>query len=215
MTPSPSAIRDALRAALTRGEDHASARFASPLVTAIVVDAAAGPLETLVPLLLGVVATLETAGVPRGRQFVLFVHADGSRPAGDAQAWRAALGMPVLFHDPEGTTFVVERAPIPVELDDELREAEAILTVGPAEGTPGHLEGGPLLLCPGAVGARTAAAWQRLRESAGLASALELSLMIERLAPVDLAVTWDAQGRVTVAPGAERFAALARAAGGG
>ena len=101
----------------------------------------------------------------------------------------------------------------PIDLDDELREAEAIVTMGPADVEPGGVTGGPFLLCPGAAGARTVELWNLIRDLHGLAEALRFSLEVERLAPVDLAITWDATGDVTVAPGTARFAALARAAG--
>lgn len=213
MTPEPAAVGDAFRDAIARRDDGGAARFASPLVTAIVADAAAGPRETLAPVLEAIVSTLASAGVPRGRQFVLFVHADGSRAEGDARGWREALGVPALFHDPDGATFSVRPGPIPIELDDELREAEAIVSVGPAHSSPGVMHGGPLLLCPGAAGSRTVASWRRLREAVGLEEAIRLSIEVECMAPVDLAVTWDADGQVTVAPGRERFASLALAAG--
>lgn len=213
MTPEPGAIEAALRAALARRDDRSPARFASPLVTAIVADLGSAPFETLVPLLLAVVTTLESVGVRRGRQFVLFVRADGARTAGDPRAWRQALEIPVLFHDPAEPTFSVRQGETPIDLDDELREAEAIVTMGPAEVEPGGVTGGPFLLCPGAAGARTVERWDLIRDLHGLEAAMGFSREVERLAPVDLAITWDATGEVTVAPGGERFAALARAAG--
>lgn len=216
MIPARADVRAALRAALTgHGPEAPAVRFGAPLVTAIVADVAAGPLASFAPLLEETIEGLVSAGIPRGRQFVLCVTNDGSAPAIERAAWRAALGVPVLAHDPAGPTFRVRAEPAPpLELDDELREAEAIVTVGRMEARAGHVSGGPLLLCPGAAGAATVAEWRRLRDTAGLAQAIVYSLAVERALPVDLALTWDRAGRVAAAPGATAFAALARVAGG-
>jgi len=208
VSPDPAfeaAVREALRAP---GGRPLAGRFPAPLVTAIVAGGAAAEGERLAAALAGTLEALERAGVPRGRQFVLL--ATGSRPA--AAPLRAALGVPVLEHDPEGPHFVVGRAGdgTPFEVDDELREAEAIVVVGPeAAGEGGGA--GLALLCPGVVSARTAAACALVRARAGGAAAGAFVLELERGLGVDLAVTWDARGAVLAEGGRERFEAMARA----
>jgi hypothetical protein len=211
--PERGAFRTALRAALGGDARADGVRFAAPLVTAIVADADAGPLPVFAPLLAESIDALAAAGIPRGRQFVLFVRTDGGLAEIERSAWREVLGVPVLVHDPAGTTFRVRATAPAVDLDDELREAEAIVTIGPAASAADRFEGGPLLLCPGAAGPATVAEWRRRRDTDGLAGAIAFSLEVERHAPVDLAVTWDPSGRVIAAAGATAFAALARAAG--
>ncbi len=207
------AFRRSIREALATPEDAPlTERFIAPLVTAIVAGAAAGTVEELEVALGEVVAALGVVGVPRGRQFVLLASAAAGDTPVEPARLRDALGILVLAHDPDGASFVAGRSAAgePVELDDELREAEAIVTVGPATAAPGRLLGGPFLLCPGAASARTTAAWHQAREQGGLAGALAFALAVEALAPVDLALTWDATGRAAAARGRVRFAALAR-----
>jgi len=199
------AVREALRAP---GGRPFAQRFPAPLVTAIVAGGAEAEGERLVAALAGTIAALERAGVPRGRQFVLL--ATGPHPA--PAPLRAALGVPVLEHDPDGPHFVAGRTGegTPFEVDDELREAEAIVVVGPE--TAGEEGGAGLaLLCPGVVSARTASACALARARAGEAAARAFVLGLERALGVDLAVTWDARGAVLAEGGRERFEAMARA----
>lgn len=209
------AVRAALDALAGSPEGALAARFTAPLLTAIVVDVGEGPW--LVPALAEVALALEKVGVPRGRQFVL-LGCDGAEGAVDARAraggLRREVGLAVIAHEPASAGFTAGRTAdgTAVELDDELREAEAILCIGRSFAAAGRVHGGPYLLVPGVASQRTrdaiAAARTRGGEDAGLALALEA----ETLAPVDLAVGWDDHGRVLAGRGCERFAALARAA---
>lgn len=122
------AVRAALRA--PDGEPLARVMHA-PTVTALVADAAdAGALGAVLPPLLDALAA---AGVPRGRAFVLLAGSgDAARDRQAARALREALGIPVIAHDPgRSASFVIGRtsAGVAVELDDELREAEAVVVL--------------------------------------------------------------------------------------
>jgi hypothetical protein len=153
--------------------------------------------------------------VPRARQFVLL---GGDPPVasapGTARALRESLGVPVFVTVPERAGFVAGRLAdgTPIELDDELREAEAIVTVGGWSPDPRGPRGGAALLCPGAASAATRAAYAAARARGGDA-AWAFALAAEREAPVDLSLAWDDSGRVVAAGGASAFAAHARAAG--
>jgi hypothetical protein len=209
------AVREALGALTDSTPGALAARFTAPLVTALVADASED--AGLVPALVEVSRALERVGVPRGRQFVLLGHGGAVRRAelrARVARLRGELALALVAHDSAGPTFTVGQAAdgTPIELDDELREAEAILCIGRSFAAAGRVHGGPYLLVPGVASQRTrdaiAAARTRGGEDAGLALALEA----ERLAPVDLAVGWDDHGRVLAGRGCERFAALARAA---
>ena len=216
MSQATSAFQAAVRAALAAPEDGALAgRFPAPLVTALVADSSE-PEPRLAEALGELTATLASLGVPRGRQLVLLggdpVVADA--PA-RAQRLAARLGLPVLVHAPEYPGFVAGRLAdgTPLELDDELREAEGVLCVGRGFAAAGRVVGGPYLLVPGVASARTRLALAGARARGGERAALEFALAAEVALPVDLAVCWDEQGRVVAGRGRERFAALARAAG--
>ncbi|HEY6193912.1 MAG TPA: hypothetical protein VI504_02630, partial [Candidatus Eisenbacteria bacterium] len=127
------AWRERVRAALADLDTAALAsRFPAPLVTALVADASE-PGRGLELALAETIAALDRVGVPRGRQFVLL---GGDPVAADAatraRSLRALLGVPVFVHAPERAGFVAGRieSGATIELDDELREAEAIVTVG-------------------------------------------------------------------------------------
>ncbi|HVQ26118.1 MAG TPA: hypothetical protein VMV01_13115 [Planctomycetota bacterium] len=206
------AFRARVRAALAAPEaGPLAARFPAPLITAIVAGADVGELERLELALTELIAGLAAVGVPRGRQFVLL----GSllpAPAGEsATRLRAALGVPVLVHDSRDADFVAGASPegAPFELDSELREAEAVVVVGPARAGPDGLEGGAGLLCPGVASLRTRAAWEAARTAGGAPSANAFALALERAVPADLAVLWQADGTVTAGEGRALFAALA------
>jgi len=190
-----------------------TARFPAALVTAIAAAPDPARPERLETALAATIERLDLLGVPRGRQFVLLA---GDAPGAGAlpAALRRALGVPVIAHDPSGAAFVAGHAPdgTLLELNDELREAEALVVVGPAP-RDAALSGGPFLLCPGLVSARTALAWEQAAARGGPRAAWALALAAEREAPVDLAVLWDESGRVVVGGGRERFQAFARAAG--
>ena len=179
-------------------------RFVAPLVTWLVADAGAG--EELGDALTGTMRALERVGVLRGRQFVLL---GGDPVAGGApdraRALRALLGVPVIVHHPERHGFVAGELPdgTPLELDDELREAEAIVSVG--GGSPWARA---TVVVPGACVARTRVAFEATRAEAGRAAAWAFLQAAERLAPIDLAVAWDPNGRVWSASGSHALAAF-------
>jgi len=210
------AVREALDSLARAPEGGLAARFTAPLVTAIVAEAVDDP--RLVPALAEVSSALERVGVPRGRQFVLLGH-DGAASAPDVRAraaqLRRTLSLAAFAHEPDGATFTAGRAGdgTPLELDDELREAEGVLCMGRGFAAAGRVVGGPYLLVPGVASARTRLALAGARARGGERAALEFALAAEVALPVDLAVCWDEQGRVVAGRGRERFAALARAAG--
>ena len=201
-----------VRAALAAPEaGPLAARFPAPLITAIVAGAEPGDLERLETTLIELLAALAAVGVPRGRQFVLLGSLLPS-PAGESAArLREALGVPVLVHDPRDSDFVAGSSPEgePIEMDSELREAEAVVVVGPARAGADGLEGGAGLLCPGVVSARTRAAWEAARTAGGPRAASAFALAVEHAVPVDLAVLWLDDATVTAGEGRARFAALA------
>jgi hypothetical protein len=210
-------LSEAFRAAVRDALAHADGgplgrRIRAATITAIVADARGGELDAIA--LEELVAALERAGVPRGRQFVLL--GDDTEEALPAKArareLRARLGIPVLAHDPatrasfhagdleDGTR---------VELDDELREAEeVVIATGFANG-----RGGPLAVWPG-----LASASARLAEGAAVATAtpqerLERAARALELAPAGFALVWDASepGRVRAGDPAPLFAECVRA----
>ena len=217
MTVSAADMARRVREALATPRDGPlAAKLAAPLVTALVADAAEGPW--LEPALAAVSETLSTIGVPRGRQFVLLGSTEASgEPLARARAaaLRRSLAMQVFAHDPSGAWFTAARFPdgTAIELDDELREAEAIVTVGLGSAGAGSVRGGPWLLLPGVASLATRRALARARAAGGEPAALALSLAAERAVPVDLALSWDEAGVATAASGRASFAALASAAG--
>ena len=178
-------------------------RFVAPLVTWLVADASAG--DELVDALAGTMTALERVGVLRGRQYVLL---GGEQVPADAKtrarALRGALGVPVLVHDPTREGFVAGTLAdgTPIELDDELREAEAIVVV--VGGEPRVIAGA---VVPGVACARTREAFARAR-TGGDAAAFAFIRDAERQAPIDLLVWWDASGAVAAASGRYALAHL-------
>ena len=214
MTRVAEAFAAAVARALASPEDGPlTARFPAALVTAIAAAPDPGQPGLLERALAATISRLEEVGVPRGRQYVLLA-AGAPDPGALTASLRLALGVPVMAHDPAGPSFVAGHAPdgTPLELDDELREAEALVVVGPAP-RDGGLRGGPFLLCPGLASARTALAWEVVLARGGPRAAWALALACEREARVDFAVLWDESGRVVAGGGRERFQALATAAG--
>lgn len=201
------AVRNALAAPL--GGTLAS-RFCVPAVTALAADGrdAARGLAALEEL----VAALARIGLPRGRQFVLVSHAPGNRNEAKAfaRAWRAALGVPVLVHDPERPAAFVPGVfadGAPCELDDELREAEEVVLVGRIEPGAG---GAPALLWPGlSTTAAGAAATALARGPAGAAAARARETLA--LVPAGFALVWtdDEPPRIAAGPVEAAEAALA------
>lgn len=169
----------------------------APTVTAVVASPHHLPW---VEAALGVVLrALPRAGIAGGRTGVIFASEGGEPPrAVEAAAARVrqAFGVPALVHRPGAPCFGVGTTSggVPVELDDELREAEAIVTVGAVGGTsPCGWDGGPSLLFPGLCSARTreeiraryeSLEWYRRQEADARA-----------LAPVDYGVAWSILGK--------------------
>lgn len=210
------AVRAALDALADTPEGPLAARFTAPLVTAIVADASEGPW--LVPALAELSDALARVGVPKGRQFVLLGH-DGAPRGNEARAraalLRRELSLAAVAHAPTDPAFTAGGSPdgTPIELDDELREAEAVICIGRGHADAGRVHGGPYLLLPGVASERTRRAFAAARARRGEHAALAMALAAEAAIPVDLAMTWDDRGRIVAARGREHFAALARAAG--
>jgi len=146
-----------------------------PAVTAIVANAAdRDSLGTALPV---VIAALERAGVPRGRAFVLLAAPGGVvAAAGVVSALRAAAGVTVLAHDPATSpcfTPGLDARGNRIHLDDELREAEAIVLLGAL--APAGAAGLAALIHPGLAPAD--------------AAALDAREVAERIG-VDLCVLW-------------------------
>jgi hypothetical protein len=185
-------------------------RFVAPLVTALVVEASEP--ERLLPALAETSRALAAVGVPRGRQFVLLggpESGSGGSPAPAlARDLARALGIHVHIHTPTGPCFTVGRLDdgTPIELDDELREAEAIVVVGRCASAAGAMRGGPWLIVPGVASAVTRRALAAARTGGGERAALAFSLAAEMLAPVDLAVLWDDAGVVVAGAARALFA---------
>jgi hypothetical protein len=210
------AVRAALDALAEMADGPLAARFTAPLVTAIVADADEGPW--LVPALSELSTALAGVGVPRGRQFVLLGH--DSAPRGNEARARATLlrrelALAAVAHTPAAAAFTAGQAAdgTPIELDDELREAEAVICIGHGSAAAGRVHGGPYLLLPGVASERTRRAFAAARARGGERAGLALALAAEAAVPVDLALCWDDRGRIVAARGREHFAALARTAG--
>lgn len=126
--------------AFARALDHAlrepvgaplGALLHAPTVTAIVADPRD---EARLPQALAcLLAALERAGIPRGRCFVLLAADEGAAPARELAArLRTALAIPVIAHDPARSACFVAgrtREGAAIEVNDELREAEAIVGI--------------------------------------------------------------------------------------
>lgn len=170
-------------------------RFFAPTVTVLVGDAR---LESHDEVALTEVAdALHRVGLPRGRMMALLA---GTAPLDAHRRERArelhdVLGMPVVLHDPEaaggfmaGTT----ASGLVVELDDELREAEAVVLVG--EFAVDHAfgaHGGPFALLPGLASPATRARLEQRAGAKGHAARRDLAREVLALVKVDLALVWD------------------------
>ncbi|MFN8588053.1 MAG: hypothetical protein U0704_09675 [Candidatus Eisenbacteria bacterium] len=200
------AFRAEVRRALAQGAGMTLAQaFAAPKVTVIVADAAV--TERDVVALSELAEALVRVGTPRGRCMLLL--AGGRTPDAAARErakqLRATLGMPVALHDPAHASDWPGRELAgfgPLALDDELREAEAVVLVGRFAREHGALHGGPALLLPGLADAATRARWEAhgARERA--------SFDVLGLVEVDWALVWDAADppHVRAGTGAALFA---------
>lgn len=223
------AFRSAVRHALAAPLGGAlRARFSAPLITALLADGAADSRDELA--LSEMAEALVQAGLPRGRMFTLLTGgaATGSASRERARELHDTLGMPVIVHDPARSahfragTIEVAHPPFALEIDDELREAEAVVIVGRygADAAWG-VRGGPAALLPGAASAACAAAMREAIPETGLAPhgplrahTLACAHAAAALVPVDFALVWsdDDPPRVLAGSGDAVFAA-AEAAG--
>ncbi|MBI5168891.1 MAG: hypothetical protein HZA61_05360 [Candidatus Eisenbacteria bacterium] len=208
------AFRAEVRRALSQSVGLSLAQaFAAPKVTVIVADAAVS--ERDVVALSELAEALVRVGTSRGRCMLLLSHAGPAAPApavkSHAKQLRATLGMPVVVHD---TTEKSDWIPGELDgvgacaLDDELREAEAIVLVGRwSRRKDGAVHGGPALLLPGLADPATRARWSALADGGARDAATRA---VTALVPVDYALIWDASDppRVRAGSGAELFAAL-------
>ena len=201
-------IRRALSAPL--GGSLAS-RFGAAAVTAILTEGGDGARDAIA--LAELADALTRAGVPRGRQFVLLTGAGAASPDARARAheMRDVLGLVVLVHDPARSAFHAGRLGngVPVEVDDELREAEAVVIAGRhATGADGRVHGGAAALLPGAASAAARAAFEAALGDAGAGAradaALALSLEALGLVPADFALAWSADDPPRVLAGDAR-----------
>lgn len=206
-------FRGSVRRALADPLGGSMARhFAIPAVTAIVADGECGEADRVA--LAELTEAMVRAGVPRGRMFALLTSGAAPEPSARerARALRDLLGMPVIAHDPAQAGFEPGSfaGGVPLALDDELREAEAVVACGRfGADRNGHLQGGPAALLPGLAGAASRAALAETlaacpdaeaRSRAALAAALEALGHV----PVDFALVWNADDPAVVRAGEGR-----------
>ena len=173
--------------------------FAIPAVTAIVADGEGGEPGSIA--LAELTEAMVKAGVPRGRMFVLLT---GEAPPDAATRERARelrdmLGVPVIPHDPSQAAFEPGRLAggAPIALEDELREAEAVVVCGRfGVDAGGRLHGGPAALLPGlaAEPTRTALAAELMAVTdtpARARAAFDAAMGLLEFVPVDFALVWD------------------------
>src|SRR5258708_4410351 len=188
------ACRGLVRRALASPLDGTLAsRFAAPGETVIVAEAR-GDAELGIALV-ELVDALVHVGVARGRMVLLLANADGSAAAFAERRRELAsvLGCAVIVHDPERSThapFPVPGWPAPLELDDELREAEAIVLVGEMSGDRALVRhGGPFAILPGLASRASAEAFRAASPDDATARA-RATAAAEALG-VDFALLWD------------------------
>ncbi len=186
--------------------------FNAPRVTVIVADAQGGERDVMA--LSELAEALVRVGTARGRMMTILAGADrpGDALRERARMMRATLGMPVVVHDP-GAASPYSPGSVegvgPLGLDDELREAEAVIVVGRfSRGTGGMLHGGPALLLPGLADADTR---ERFR-TAGAGDALCFAALDH--VEVDFALVWDSGDPSRARAGAGRETLLQCAADG-
>jgi hypothetical protein len=173
--------------------------FAIPAVTAIVADGEGGEPASIA--LAELTEAMVKAGVPRGRMFVLLT---GEAPPDAATRERARelrdmLGVPVIPHDPSQAAFEPGRLSggVPLALEDELREAEAVVVCGRfGADARGRLHGGPAALLPGLAAEPTRAALAAELLGAPDApararAAFDAAMGLLEFVPVDFALVWD------------------------
>ena len=208
------AFRAEVRRALSQSVGLSLAQaFAAPKVTVLVADANVS--ERDVVALSELVESLVRVGTSRGRCMLLLSHTGPGAPAPavktQAKQLRATLGMPVVVHDPAEKSDWIPGALDGMgecALDDELREAEAVVLVGRwSRRKDGVVHGGPALLLPGLADPATHARWAACADRDARDAATRA---VTAIVPVDYALLWDASDppRVRAGSGAELFAAL-------
>lgn len=208
------AFRAEVRRALSQSVGLSLAQaFAAPKVTVIVADASVSERDVIA--LSELVESLVRVGTSRGRCMLLLSHAGPESPAAavktQAKQLRATLGMPVVVHDPAEKSDWIPGAVDGIgecALDDELREAEAVVLVGRwSRRKDGEVHGGPALLLPGLADPATRARWGAGADRDARDAATRA---VTAIVPVDYALLWDASDppRVRAGSGAELFAAL-------
>jgi hypothetical protein len=200
MAPALAAAATRALAALPPGEPLLAPGAATVLVLDARDPAAAGRIVPAVLEFLG------GRGIGRGRVIALLPALERT-PAGAAGALRAAgVDLPIVRHDPRRSAcFTAGRADgVAIELNDELREAEAIVLAARVEAGASWRG----VVCPGLASQATVAALAtRGTGTAGAPSAADLL-------PVDLAVLWSTEcGVIRAAAGAPRDAERALHAG--
>jgi hypothetical protein len=121
----------------------------------IAIDAAPDPAERL-PALIAAVSRVWS--IPPGRMTVLLAAPEsGAADAARARELTGVSGVLTLVHDPERSTccgFGIGPHGVPLEMNDELREAEAVLSASAGAERPA--------LFPGLASARALALWNAL-----------------------------------------------------
>ena len=189
-------FRAAVRQALAAPEGLTLAqRFAAPMVTVIVAEAAGGAHEQTA--LAELTSALARVGLSRGRMMLLLAGTEPLDAAARASGRRLqeVLGIPVVLHDPiAAPCFEIGRLRdgTPIALDDELREAEAIVLVGEySRGSRTSRCAGPFSLVPGLASPATHATFATLGNRAGLVAQESFLAEVLTLVPIDLALVWD------------------------
>lgn len=185
-------FRTVVRTAL---EDPAALlRVAIPTPAFVVVIASGDAYEEVLIGIEEVIQALGRDGSPPGRVVALLPTTREGRPAvRRALALRSRLALPVMAHDPESSPcFVAGRSPegVGIELDDELREAEAIVQVaGPFRGMDGTSLPPLHALVPGLLSGATRRALES-STTGGSRSWAEWQERLGDLLPTDFTLSW-------------------------
>lgn len=189
---------DGLRAAL---EAPVGARleqvFHSPFVTVLLAERDGG--EDSLEALEFARDALTRRGVAAGRQMVLLASMQPPQAAHRlaVRAMRERLGIPVVLHDPAHSPSMpaTGESDLQLELDDELREAEAVMLVSALRpGAEFGEGGGEELLVPGSVSAATAARCRPL--AASVAGRRRIARIAQSACRIDYALLWWRGGSV-------------------
>ncbi len=185
-------LAEALRTALESPiGDHLGQVFHAPFVTVLLAEQGGG--EATAEALEVARDALARCGVAPGRQMVLL--ASTGAPLTDARevarALRSRLGLPVVLHDPARSPSMLssKEGGLRIALDDELREAEAVVVVSEIRvGAAFGEAGGEELLVPGAADAES------IERCARLATTPEGRAEVARVAMatcrIDYALLW-------------------------